>query len=72
VSLCAAPLDLETARWLATEAGVEDPSGVVARTLVALSRLALAHPQIESIDVNPLIVRPQGTVAVDALIVVAT
>jgi acetyltransferase len=72
VSLCAAPLDLATAQWLAAEAGVDDGSGVVAATLVALSRLALAHPQIESIDVNPLIVRPEGTVAVDALIVIAT
>jgi acetyltransferase len=72
VSLCAAPVDRATARWLTTEAGVEDHSGVVARTLVALSQLALAHPQIESIDVNPLIVGPEGTVAVDALIVVAT
>jgi len=72
VSLCTAPVDLATAHWLATEAGVEDASGVVAGTLVALSRLALAYPQIESIDVNPLIVGPESTVAVDALIVIAT
>jgi hypothetical protein len=51
------------------EAGVEDAGGVVAATLVALSRLSLAHPEIESIDVNPLVVGPTGTVAVDALVV---
>jgi hypothetical protein len=43
---------------------------VVASTLVALSRLAVAHPEIESVDVNPLIVAATGTVAVDALVVV--
>jgi hypothetical protein len=52
------------------DAGVDDPSGVVAATLAALSSLALAHPEIASVDVNPLIVGPAGTVAVDALVVV--
>ena len=66
-----APIDHETAAELVAEAGIDDPRGVVALTLAALGRLALAHPEIESIDVNPLIVGAGGTVAVDALVVVA-
>jgi acetyltransferase len=70
VAVSVAPLDLKLAVALVEEAAVTDPAGVVAQTLVALSRLALAHPEVESIDVNPLIVTPQRTVAVDALLVV--
>jgi acetyltransferase len=70
VAVSVAPLDRQLADQLVEEAGVADPSGVVAETLVALSRLALAHPEIESIDVNPLIVTPERTIAVDALLVV--
>ena len=65
------PLDLETARELVAEAGVSDSSTSVARTLVALGRIATAYPEIESIDVNPLILSASGAVAVDALVVVA-
>ncbi|MGH3065611.1 MAG: acetate--CoA ligase family protein [Gaiellaceae bacterium] len=64
------PLDLETARELVAEAGVSETADGVARTLVALSRIATAYPEIESIDVNPLIVSGAGAVAVDALVVV--
>ena len=70
VAVSVAPLDLRLAAALVAETDVPDPSGVVAHTLVALSRLALAHPEIESVDVNPLIVTPERTVAVDALLVV--
>ncbi|HEY7380520.1 MAG TPA: acetate--CoA ligase family protein [Gaiella sp.] len=70
VAAAVAPLDVETAAGLVADAGVDDPSGVVAATLAALSSLALAHPEIASVDVNPLIVGPAGTVAVDALVVV--
>jgi acetate---CoA ligase (ADP-forming) len=70
VAVSVAPLDLRLAAALVAEADVPDPSGVVAHTLVALSRLALAHPEVESVDVNPLIVTPERTVAVDALLVV--
>jgi acetate---CoA ligase (ADP-forming) len=71
VTLAVAPVDLVTAQGLVEDAAIADPAGVIASTLVALSRLALAHPEIESVDVNPLIVTPDATVAVDALIVVA-
>jgi acetate---CoA ligase (ADP-forming) len=66
-----APIGLDDGRELVAEAGLEDPHEVIARTLVAVGDLALAHPEVESIDVNPLVVGPGGTVAVDALIVVA-
>jgi acyl-CoA synthetase (NDP forming) len=40
------------------------------RTLLGLSRLAIEHPEISEIDINPLIVSPRGEVcAVDALAV---
>jgi acetate---CoA ligase (ADP-forming) len=42
----------------------------LATTLVALGRLAVDHPQIAAIDVNPLILSADGAVAVDALVVV--
>jgi acyl-CoA synthetase (NDP forming) len=71
LALTLAPFDLDHAAALVEEARVEDESGDVARTLVALGRLALAYPQIESIDVNPLIVTSDdGAIAVDALVVV--
>jgi acetyltransferase len=64
------PLDLDAARELVGDAGVEDFADGVAHTLVALGRIATAHPGIESIDVNPLIVGAAGAIAVDALVVV--
>jgi acetate---CoA ligase (ADP-forming) len=70
VTLAVAPLDLATAEGVVEDAAIRDPAGVVAATLVALSRLAVANPEIESVDVNPLIVTPAETVAVDALVVV--
>ena len=40
------------------------------QTLIGISRLALAHPQISEIDINPLLISADGDVrAVDALIV---
>jgi acetate---CoA ligase (ADP-forming) len=71
VALSSAPLDAKSAAALVTEAGVDDPHGVVARTLVALSDLGLANPDVDSVEVNPLIVGATDTVAVDALVVVA-
>ncbi len=41
----------------------------LARSIVALGRIGLDHPQIDQIDVNPMIVRGADPVAVDALIV---
>ena len=41
------------------------------RTLLGLSRLAVEHPEVEAVDINPLILGRDGAVAVDALIVAA-
>jgi acetyltransferase len=64
------PLDLESASELVADADLGDPDGGIARTLVALGRIATSHPEVESIDVNPLISNSTGAIAVDALVVV--
>ena len=69
-----APIGHEEARQLVTEApGLEASPGAheaLAATLVALGRLAVDHPRIAAVDVNPLILSADGAVAVDALVVV--
>lgn len=70
IAVCVAPVDTETAAALAVEAGVDRAREEIAATLVALGRLAVEHPQIAEIDVNPLILGDGGAVAVDALVVV--
>jgi acyl-CoA synthetase (NDP forming) len=71
VALTVTPLDHALAGDLVAQAGIEDEAGDVARVVVALGRLARAYPQIDSIDVNPLLLTPAGAIAVDALVVVA-
>jgi len=69
-----APLSEEDARQLVAEApGLETSPAAqeaLAATLVALGRLAVDHPRIAAVDVNPLILSADGAVAVDALVVV--
>ena len=69
-----APLGEEDARRLVAEApGLEaSPAAqqALAATLVALGRIAVDHPQIAAVDVNPLILSADGAIAVDALVVV--
>ena len=69
MALSSAPLDLAGAAVLVAEAGIDDRHGVVAATLVTLGDLGLAYPHIESVEVDPLIVGSDDTVAVDALVV---
>jgi acetate---CoA ligase (ADP-forming) len=69
VVVSSAPLDAGSAAGLVAAAGVDDPHGVVAETLVSLGDLALAQPRIASVEVNPLIVTVSATIAVDALVV---
>lgn len=71
-----APLDAVEARALVAEApGIAQlaspaAAAALAATLVALSRLALDRPEVDEIDVNPLILGADGAIAVDALVVV--
>lgn len=41
----------------------------LARLIIALGKVGLAHPRVQEIDINPLIITPEGAVAVDATIV---
>jgi succinyl-CoA synthetase beta subunit len=43
-------------------------TGAIARCLEGLSRLAIERPDIEAIDINPLVVEGSEPVAVDALV----
>jgi hypothetical protein len=64
------PVDLDTAKAMVQEAGLDDTHGVLAKTLVTLGRVAKEHPEIVEIDVNPMIVYDKATIAVDALVVI--
>src|SRR5207253_3303888 len=44
-------------------------AGALAPVLVGLGRLAVERPEVQSVDVNPLIVRDGRPIAVDALVV---
>ena len=74
---CVAPISIEEARRLVVDATVishtASPAAIdaIARVLVALGQLALEHPEIAAVDVNPLIIDAYGAVAVDALVIVA-
>jgi acetyltransferase len=65
----AGPVDERLARALVEQSGIEQGADDVARALVAVSRLAFAHPEIAEIDVNPLLLHPGGATAVDGLVV---
>lgn len=74
-AVAVAPLDEQAAAQLARRApglaqlASSDALAVVAAVLVSLSRLATDHPEIEEIDVNPLILSAASATAVDALVV---
>jgi acetyltransferase len=71
-----APLDHEAARALVAEApglaqlASDGAVTALADALVALSRLAGDRPEVDEVDINPLILGEDGATAVDALIVV--
>ena len=75
-SVALAPLDRVAALDLVDETpglAVASPAAreALAATLVALGQLALDHPEVAEVDVNPLILGPDGGTAVDALVVVS-
>lgn len=43
-------------------------AGAIARAIVGLGDLIAASPGVDSIEINPLLARPQGVMALDALI----
>jgi acyl-CoA synthetase (NDP forming) len=71
-----APLEHAAARELVAEApGLAQLAGpaavdALAAALAALSRLATDRPEVEEVDINPLILGDDGATAVDALVVV--
>jgi acetyltransferase len=71
-----APLGEDAARVLVAEAPglaqLASPAatGALAHALAALSRLAADRPEIDEVDINPLILGDDGAIAVDALVVV--
>ncbi|HLY50034.1 MAG TPA: acetate--CoA ligase family protein [Solirubrobacteraceae bacterium] len=70
-ALALAPLDLARAQQLVSDARLPESASPLAEILLALSRLALEHPAVEEVDVNPLILTPEGPIAVDALVVLS-
>lgn len=79
VALRIAPLALDDARAMLGEIRARALLGALrglpavdtealARILVALSRLALERPDIEAVDINPLVIEGAQPVAVDALV----
>lgn len=62
--------ELKSSRLLHGVRG-EKPVNIAAlcESLLAVSRLMLEHPEIEELDINPLLVTPDGVLALDARIV---
>jgi acetate---CoA ligase (ADP-forming) len=46
-------------------------AAALADVLLRLSQLAGAHEQIVELDINPLLARPEGAIAVDARVMLA-
>jgi acetyltransferase len=65
-----APVEHDLAGRVVAEAGLGGEAAPLAGTLVALGRLALEHPRVAEVDINPLVLTAAGPVAVDALVVV--
>jgi acetyltransferase len=72
VAAMVGPLSDDDAALLVAETGLRDSDGALALAAVAVSRLLHEHPELAEVDINPLICGDQETVAVDALVVVAS
>lgn len=73
---CIAPIGFDEARRLVRDAHAlskavsGSAADALARVIVALGRIAIEHPDVAAVDVNPLLVGDHDVVAVDALVVV--
>ncbi|MDA8061815.1 MAG: acetate--CoA ligase family protein, partial [Actinomycetota bacterium] len=71
-----APLERAEASEMASSVPglAADPRGVeaVAAALDGLSRLAVEHPEVEAVDINPIIVAVERPLAVDALVAIGS
>ncbi len=73
---CIAPIAIDEARRLVQDvpviARIASPRAIdaIAGVLVALGRLAVDHPKIVAVDINPLVVDKHSATAVDALVIV--
>ena len=76
VAVALAPLDPAAARALVARAPVLPALAsaaaldALADVVVAVSRLAVEQPAVREVDLNPVVLGPDGAVAVDALVVV--
>jgi succinyl-CoA synthetase beta subunit len=71
-ALALAPVDRAGATVMLRDAGLADDAAALADVLVALGRIAIEHPEIHEVDVNPLIMTAERPIAVDALVVVGS
>ncbi len=70
---CIAPVGLDEARRMVADAPLLTRAGMreaLAQVLVALGDLALRHPEIAAVDINPVVLHEGKAVALDALVVV--
>ena len=74
--LCVAPIEMTEARRLVSDAHVisrvasSAAIDAVARVLVQVGELAIDHPEVAAVDINPLVLNAHGAIAVDALLIV--
>lgn len=66
------PLSQADAALVIADAGLPDPHGALARAAAGISRLLQEHQAVLEVDINPLIVTSEETIAVDGLIIVGT
>jgi len=71
VAFALAPVTCEDLEYLLTSTSLgrelsETGAGDVSDAVVRLGALAAEHPEIAEVEINPLVVRPDGLLAVDA------
>jgi acyl-CoA synthetase (NDP forming) len=66
------PLSHQDAVRMVAETEIADRHGALALAAEAVSRLMHEHPEVAEVDINPLICNASETIAVDALVVIAS